>query len=190
VLPNIVENGMAELDLHDTLLGPNVPVVPIGERGKHEREDGGFFRAIPFRHATPGTKGAVGPAMGDPYRGHDAVADSKKLGTEVYAQAKELLPTRTDPYTGKTQQGERLPAGLAPLLKPHHATDIYAGMIREEKTYERATQSQYVTFRTISTGSPGWVRPATPGAHYAEQVAQFVARIAPQAFEAYVESLK
>lgn len=190
VLPNLIELGMPETDLHDTLLGPKVPVAPMGERGKHEREDGGFFRAIPFRHATPGTKGAVGRAMGDPYEGHEAVADAGKLGRRVYAQAKQLAPTKTDPYGGGTRTGGRLPEGLAPKLKPHHAVDIYAGMIREEKTYERATQSQYVTFRTISTGSPGWLRPATEGVHYAEQVARFVTRIAPQAFKAYVESLK
>ena len=67
---------------------------------------------------------------------------------------------------------------------------ITAGLIREEKTYERATQSQYVTFRMISTGSPGWIRPATRGVHYAKEVARFAARIAPQAFQAFAESLR
>ena len=183
--PNLLEQGMESVDMHDTLLGPNVPVVPAGERGKHERADGGYYRAIPFRHRV-GDKGA---GFGNPYKGHEAVADAAKLGRQVYQQAKKLAGSTSNPYGG-TKGGGRLPAGLAPKLKPHHATDIFAGMQRQRKTYERATQSQYTTFRTISTGSPGWIRPATPGLHLAAQVSEYVGQIAPQAFSAYVAELK
>lgn len=188
VLPYLIENGMAEKDLHDVYLGPNVPVVPPGQRGKHVRKKGGYYRAIPFRHSVPGAGGAVGQPMGRAYRNHDEVSNFRKLGREVYGQAKELSPTTTNPY-GKTTWGGRLPAGLAPKLKPHHHSDIYAGMVRQEKTYAKATQSQYTTFRMISTGSPGWIRPATPGVKFADQVAAHVAKIAPEAFQAFVEGL-
>ena len=41
VLPNILEQGMEGRDLHETLLGPNVPEVPLGQKGKHPSADGG-----------------------------------------------------------------------------------------------------------------------------------------------------
>lgn len=195
-LPNLIEDGMDEIDLHDTLLGPKVPIAAgPGRFGKQISLDGGFHRAIPFRHGTPGTAGAVGQPMGRPYEGSDVVKDAKALGKKVYNKAKKLKATTSDPDKG-TAYGGRLPAGIAPKLRPYHATDIYAGMIRERKTYVKATQSQYMTFRTIAVDSAGkpkgtspWIRPATPGRHYAKQVSEFVQKIAPQAFEAYVEGL-
>lgn len=191
-LPNIIEEGMDALDMHDTLLGPNVPISEPGRYGKHLKvmPGGGlgYYRAIPFRHGSPGSGGAVGQPMGRQYSGHQAVEDAKKLGKKVYGAAKKLAATTSEPM-GKTAYGGRLPAGLAPKLRSHHKTDIFAGMIREEKTYEKATQSQYMTFRTISTGSPGWLRPATPGRFYSQQVGEYVQRLAPQAFAAFVEGL-
>lgn len=196
-LPNLIEEGMDTLDLHTTLLGPNVPVSPPGSYGKHLKIDPktfatGYYRAIPFRHGTPGTGGAVGQPMGRLYResayGEDFVEKFKELAKDVYGAAKKLKPTKGEPY-GKVSYGGRLPEGMAPKLKPHHATDIFAGMIRERKTYVRATQTQYTTFRTISTGSPGWIRPATTGRHYAKKVSDYVARMAPKALDAFVKEL-
>ena len=191
-LPNLIEDGMDAVDMHDTLLGPNVPISDVGSYGKHLKVTPGgglgYYRSIPFRHGTPGSGGAVGTAMGKQYGSHEAVADAKKLGKQVYAQAKKLKAT-TSQFGEKTKYGGRLPAGLAPKLKSSHKTDIFAGMIREEKTYRNATQSQYTTFRTISTGSPGWLRPATPGRFYAQQVGSFVQKLAPQALTSFVEGL-
>jgi hypothetical protein len=203
VLANLIEVGMDATDLHNTLLGPDVPISPPGSYGKHltVKDDGsfGYYRAIPFRHATPGAAGVSGAPMGSAYDGHEAVADAKKLGKKVYELAQGLSASTSDPYGYNTEYGgrltsprdvetgERLP--IAPLLKSHHKTNIYEGMIREEKTYQNATQSQYMTFRTISTGSPGWLRPQTQGRHFAEKVNQYVQQTAPQAFHAYVEGL-
>lgn len=197
-LPNAIEEGQAAYDMHETLLGPNVPIAPPGRFGKHLTIDPktfktGYYRAIPFRHATPGTKkrprgGAVGVEMGKAYAGHAAVEDAKALGKKVYGKAKRLKATVSDPYGGTTYGG-RLPAGLAPKLKPHHKTDIYAGMIRERKTYEKKTQGQYMTFRMISTGSPGWRRKKTTGRFFSAKVSDYVQKVAPQAFSAFVEGL-
>lgn len=184
-LPNIIEQGMDATDMHDTLLGPNVPVAPVGSRGKHPKAGGGYYRAIPFRHGTPTSGGASGAPMGRVYRGHSAVEDAMKLGKQIHAQAKKLAATTSLPGKG-TKWGGKLPAGLAPKLKEHHKTDIYAGMVRNEKTYTKTTQSSYSTFRTISTGSPGWMRPATEGRNLAEQVSAFIAQLAPQTLEAYL----
>lgn len=201
VLPNIIEKNQDAYDMHDTLLGTNVPVAPLGQRGKHKSLDGGFYRAIPFRHQTPKGGGAAGQPMGRPYRGHDAVQDAKKLGRQVYNKAKKLSPSKSMPGEGMTYGGrlkttqEKGGEGLfVPKLRPYHATDIYSGMIRAEKTYKKATQSHYMTFRTIAVdaegepkGSSPWIRPQTEGRNFARRVNEFVQKIAPQAFTAYLE---
>jgi hypothetical protein len=202
VLPNLLENGMDAYDMHDTLLGPN---VPVGPGGKHPNAKGGFYRAIPFRHQTPG-QGAHGTPMGSAYTGMLGSAGAAQLGKDVYKAAKKLAPTLSDPYTGKTKWGGRLDTEnlmskgkqvVVPKLKSYHAVDIYKGMVRQEKSYGKATQSQYTTFRTISTdksgkgtGSSPWIRPATPGKFLAKQVVDYVNRTAPMAFQAYVNGLK
>lgn len=198
-VPHLLEDGSPRMDMRDTLLGPNVPVVPMGERGKHLTKNHQFFRAIPIRHTTPGSGKTIGQSMGSAYSGHSAVTDAKKLGQAAYRAAKALTATKTDPY-GKTTWGGRLSTsklrgGLqkgtqgVPLLKPHHKSSIYEGMVRSEKTYEKATQSSYVTFRTISTAvrDESWWRKPIEARHYASKVGDFVARILPDAIEAYLK---
>ncbi|OGO08140.1 MAG: hypothetical protein A2Y61_00195 [Chloroflexi bacterium RBG_13_60_13] len=190
---NLLEHGdSGGEDLRDTLLGPGVPPVPRGERGKHEAQDGGYYRAIPFRHGTPGTTGKiVGAEMGVPYSKQMGQEAAKRLGKEVYGQAKKLKAYGTP---NAKPEDVRLPAGLAGKLKDHHKTDIFAGMIREEQTYEKATQSQYFTFRTISThvwtgrglgrrrapATVGWKTPQIRARNYAQQVARYIEEIAPE----------
>jgi len=205
VLPNLLERGMPATDLHDTLLGPQVPTAPLGQPGKHPRKAGGFYRAIPFRHRTPG-QGAHGVPMGQAYASMMGQA-SKKLGKDVYNAAKKLEATVTDPYTKRTKWGGRLDTKqimhkgqqvFLPKLREYHATDPYAGMVRMEKTYRQATQSSFMTFRTISVdasgtgvGSSPWIRQATPARNLASKVAEHVAsRLAPMAFEAYVKGIR
>jgi len=208
VLPNILEQGMSQKDLHDTLLGPQVPTVPRGERGKHARAEGGSYRSIPFRHYTPGA-GAHGATMGSPLQKLMGTEWANELGKDIYRAAKKLAPTLTDPYTGKTSWGERLDTEnvrevetraqvYIPKLKPYHASNIYQGMVRMQKDYEKGSGSTYMTFRTISMdaegesiGSSPWIRPASPGAFLAKQVADHMtARLAPMAFQKYVDKLR
>ena len=203
-LANIIEEGMAEVDLRDTLLGPNVRISPEGEYGKHLviRPTGevGYYRAVPFRHGTPDSGGAVGMPMGGvsgpvaKEQGADFVEKFAQLGRDVYGEAKKLKATVSDPYKG-TKWGGRLTASDmeklgVPKLKPQHAVPIFQGMVRERKTYEKARQTQYMTFRTISTLVPtGWIRPATEGRHYAKKVSEYVQQMAPAALESYVEGM-
>ena len=209
VLPNLLEQGMRTVDMHDTLLGPNVPVSPVGQKGKHPRVEGGYFRAIPFRHYTPGA-GAHGVQMGKALEKLLGPEYAKTIGNIIYGAAKKLTATTQDPY-GKTEwggrldtgdlyswKGSKLPKPTIPKLKPYHHSDPYAGMVRIQQTYEKATQSQYKTFRTISVdgsgaplGSSPWIRPGTAGAELAKQVSEYVGtRLAPMAFQAYVNSLR
>ena len=191
----IIEEGMGRKDMRDWLLGANVPVTEPGTSGgKHRGADGSFYRSIPFRHGTPGTKGRVGTPMGDPYR--NVVDKSDALGRRVYNLAKKMDPSITS--MGRTIYGDRLDEealrkiGVEKLAE-HHSTSIYTGMVKMKQTYESASQTGgYMTWRTISTKSnhpDSWIRPASQGRHFAERVANQIDRLAPMAFEAYVRGI-
>lgn len=200
-LPNMVEHGRGPWDLRDTILTPSNKKVRRSKRGF-------LYAYIPFRHMGPDTSGRNAPAMGSQftgaglsdtsraYRGEMEADDARRLGRAVMREAKKLEASRSRPGeeaprmvrnawgqmvpTGGVKYGERLGEGVggAEILRPRHATDIFAGMIREEKTYEGATQSQYMTFRTISNnpettrsdeagGSPekNWMHPGITARH-------------------------
>lgn len=147
---------------------------------------------IPFRHNTPG---------------NDAHAQS--MPQDIYDLAKQLAPSRvtgqtqrvsgTGAYDTKSKQlltvnqnvyhwGQRLPAGLSQKLKPHHATDIHAGMYRfDTSTPGGAKSSTYLTFRTMSEKSTGWIIPAQPGQHIARGVQE---KMQPKAQAAFAEAIK
>jgi hypothetical protein len=192
-LPNMVEVGIDAFDMHDTLLGPNVPVVPAGSglRGKHNILDkkgmptGKFWRTIPFSHQGPNTVGQGGGApVGSQYVGHDAVGDAAKLGRKIWRAAQKLTPSTGMPG-GKTQWGTRLPEGFAPKLMPHHTTDIYAGMVKLQKVYANATQNSYATFRRISDNVPDkFLHPGIPAAHLADEVDAYIKQNVVAAFAA------
>lgn len=191
-IPHLLEDGSSAFDLRNTLLGPNVPVKPFGQKGKRLGKKGQFYRAIPFRHTNPNAGKTLGQPMGSAYQGHEAISNAKKLGKSVYGEAKQLAATVGAPYQqtvwgGKLDTSSLGPGGgLIPLLKSHHKTDIYSGMYKMQKTYESATQSQYMTFRTISTNvTTGWIRKPIRARHYAANVADYAAKIAPTAFSAY-----
>lgn len=182
-----IEEGHGRIEQKHGLLGPKVPVTEPPAKGKRQRykwtragrgggrvaQEDGFYRAIPFRHATPGTRGQVGTPMGDAYRGKLGAESAKLLGKAVYSAAKKQLrgtkeepvaPSLTDPYGAKTKWGAQLDTSNVvykrqpvdvPKLKDYHTTDIYSGMYRMQKEYESATQGYYQTFRTISVDASG-----------------------------------
>lgn len=137
---------------------------------------------IPFRHNTPG---------------NDAHAPS--MPQSVYDLAKDLAPssvvgmtTRKSGQTGKSHLtipqrkynwGGSLPAGLSQKLKPHHKSDIHAGMYRfDTSTPGGAKSSAFLTFRTMSEKSTGWIKPAKPGLNIAKGVSDAMQPKAEQAF--------
>jgi hypothetical protein len=75
--------------------------------------------------------------------------------------------------------------------RPWHSTSIYTGMIRQEKYYKGTAQSQYTTFRRISskvsinrkTGQPAtaehWIHPGITPRHFANKTQAYVESIAP-----------
>jgi len=125
--------------------------------------------------------------MGSAYAGHPAVQDARKLGQSIYAAAKKLRASVGMPGE-PTQWGGRLPEGLAPKLMPHHSTDIYAGMVKNAKAYENATQNNYQTFRMISESVPEkFHHPGVEAAHIADDVVKYVETMIPYAIAAALE---
>ena len=111
-------------------------------------------------------------------------SDLARLGRAVWRQAKQLSPTHSAPGQ-KTVYGGRLGegAGGATVLRARHLGDVFAGMIREEKTYETATQSQFMTFRAISTnpasfrsdeGGKNWTHPGIEARHLVPEARTYI----------------
>lgn len=137
-------------------------------------KSGTKYLIIPFRHNSSGNN-----------------AYAKAMPIAVYSQAKQLSVSRLLPPGSinppqrlsasghmvaqhSYQWGGRLPAGLAPKLKPSHATDPYAGMVRFDtstmKNGKKVRSSAYLTFRVMSETSSGWVIPARPGLYLVKKV--------------------
>lgn len=166
MLPNMVENGWPGGDMRAWMLRS-----PKAKTAK----DGSRYLIVPFRHGTPDTGGRnVGRAMPQ----------------SIYDVAKKLKGTKTD-ATGKRSWGGRLHLGLrmsdearkilGEKEKPWHTTSIYTGMVRNHKTYERASQSTYGTFRVISSKSRdprSWIHPGLVPKHFAERVQARIATLA------------
>lgn len=154
--PNQVEHGAAPWDLRETLLNPGGKKVRISRKGHR-------YLFVPFRHMGPNASGKNAPAVGSAYtkdgqgpqhrahRGDLSAKQARLMGRAVWKAAKALSATTGAPGK-KTKWGGRLAPGTggAGLLRPRHVVDVYAGMARQSKTYQAATQSQHVTFRAIS----------------------------------------
>lgn len=163
VFSNLVENGMDAYDMRSTLLNPALPKKP-GTKGVRRSKKGYLYRAIPFRRMGPSASGKNAAALGAAestagrgaqsraFRGDKSAEEARLMGRAVAREAKKLAPTTGMPGQ-KVKYGGRLAKGVggAEPLRPRHKTDLYEGIIREVKTYAKATQSQLMSFRMIST---------------------------------------
>tara|TARA_R110000765_G_scaffold35673_15_gene80115 strand:- start:3246 stop:4070 length:825 start_codon:yes stop_codon:yes gene_type:complete len=165
-LPNALEKGLPAYDMKPGLLtGRNAKV------GK----DGNRYNTVPFSHGTPGSVGHAGTPMGSAEKKSGmSRSQAELLGKRIHRAAQKLAATTSNPKTG-TEWGQRLKAGTAGAqkLKKNHSTDVYAGMVRQEKTYGKATQSKYSTFRRVSDKSPAdkWLHPGITAHHFFDQAA-------------------
>lgn len=192
VFPNMVEQGVDAWDLRKTLLGPG--------KGK-QGADGKRYRAIPFRHGTPGSKGQGGTPMGTRYgpqggqslawaaEGHMDKGQAAELGKRVYDAAKRLRGgKRLQTTQDRNQQVRGKSMIQVPKLAPWHKTDIFSGMQRTRKTYQQATQSKYVTFRTISENNPiGWIHPGIRARMLHRQVEQHIGDLMSKTVEVAIK---
>lgn len=189
-LPNMIEDGVGAYDMKQGML--NSPKAKVGKKGKR-------YITIPFRHATS-------DALGE-----DA-AFSNVMPPEIYAIARTLRPMRT--IVGNTiKRPESLSFDSIPKrfqipnTRPavsnldtkksysayQHKSPIYEGMIREEKTYEQATQGQYVTFRRISENSDAnsWINRGIMAHNFAKKALQItdVGNITDRTVDTYLQKL-
>ena len=149
VFPNMLEQGMGPAgvgsdgayDLRTFMLRPTTRNIRHGEKG--------MFLNVPFEHSESSILG-----MG---------------GRLALKAANALKPTISTPIGGgkfKTLWAKndadgfgRLPAGFAPKLKDHHATDPLASMVRLQADYSKATQSTFKTWRVLTEWGKPWIHP-------------------------------
>jgi hypothetical protein len=168
VWPNMIENGFGAFDMKPGMLGSSKAKVT---------KKGTRFITIPFRWASSGSIG-------------ESEVFANVMPVEINTLVRRLRPTTTN-ISSRTNSGgglqlKQLPKdyqipksrGAFSDLKSRttypqytHKGSIYEGIIRNETTYERATQSSYVSFRRVSEKSDpmSWIHKAQAAKNFAEQ---------------------
>lgn len=151
-----LEFGKGPWDMKPGLLkGPKSRVSKKGTR----------YNIVPFRHAVPG--GTRNTAVG------------RVMPRDIYKQARALKASLE--AKNRTKWGGKLTGtenkygpGKNPTTGYQHKSGKYEGMVRIEKTYEKAKQSKYITFRVVSQKSDAksWWHPGYPAYHIIEGVKQ------------------
>ncbi len=171
-LANAVENGKDPWRLRDTLLNAGARVSKAGWR----------YRAIPFRHSTPGAKThQAGAPMGSrlgptAYQSKGTAGvmtrgEAHQFGVGLYKIAKRLGQRRYKHKRGASSAQmvqERITAAQGgPKLAPWHSAGIYTGMQKGGAPGHKG----YTTFRMISenpeikdAGSK-WIHPGISARH-------------------------
>lgn len=116
---------------------------------KIKKKDGGWYLTIPFRHSTPGSF-----MYGQP------------MPKAVYKKASKLGAGETLSFPG---------AGDVSWKGYQRKNKTYDGLQRIVKSYQKATQSQYMTFRRVSDKSDpnSWWHPGYSGVKIAEGLMPF-----------------
>lgn len=154
--PNMLEQGWpGPIDLRSTII-PNA-------KNKRVSKEGYEYVSIPFRHGSSGSAGRAGKPMPRPIHNVAKELTSKvsQHGARPFHQRPGGIDTVLRPGMSHVN-AKRVSKAAAHYLEtkaqPWHQSSVYAGMIREQKTYENSTQPQYKTFRTITT-NPGAATP-------------------------------
>lgn len=160
VLPNMLEQGVTPFDMKEGFRN--------SLRVKFSKDGKSWFMSIPFRWGTPGT-----------------ISFANVMEPEVYDLmiSKEAF-SREEGKVGQTLTESELPLGLQGRLTRskisfgekvygayRHKSNIRDAMRKEQKTYERATQIQYVTFRRVSSNSDpfSWINKGLRARNFADQ---------------------
>lgn len=110
------------------------------------KKNGGWYLTIPIRHSTP-----------------NSYLFGKPMSKDVYGVAKKLGHMESARFKG---------AGDKSWNGYQHKSNIYDGLTRIIKSYQKATQSQYMTFRRVSDNSDpaSWHHPGFSGVKVAEKI--------------------
>lgn len=165
-----IENGQPARDLK-TMLQTSIK-ARVSKKGLK-------YLYIPFRHNTPGNE-ALAAAM--PKQVYEQALNLEKSRILSIGLRQSQITQQAGGYSYRSavlqrsyQWGGRLQAGLAEKAKPYHQTDLYAGMVRFDDSV--TGDSYYMTFRTMSEKSSGWIVPAKPGLKITEAVATQVEQL-------------
>jgi len=158
-LNNMIESGAEPYDMK---VG-----FAKSEKVKYTKA-GNWYLTIPFRFATPGAIGESEVFDGVmPQEIYDIIKDKQANiidGEGNSIQRAEALTNDEIPLQYQTPS-TRASVTIASINKVFDSytakTNIYEGMIRNQKTYQEASQSTYNTFRRVSKNSSpdSWIHP-------------------------------
>ena len=181
-----IENGEPQRDLKENLL----------HSAKARRaKDGTLYMYIPFRHFTPGYGPASHRMPRNLYRFmlRQEPSHIRSMGTRPNENPNVASPSRVPQaryhWGHALKLAELNTLGIpsnrraATAINPAWKGDSRVGMYHFIHP-TNPHHGQYLTFRTMSQKSQGWIKPATPGFHVAQHVAdqmrpivvEFVAR--------------
>ncbi|GAN83806.1 hypothetical protein F1645_16475 (plasmid) [Novacetimonas hansenii] len=188
----VIEEGCPEYDMKK-MLDSSIK-VRVSKAGRR-------YLIIPFRWGTPGSvmgnnmpKSVHGWWKGKRERSHITLHTSRPSGTGIYDMRTRRRVT-VDAW--KYKWGDRLTGDTLDQLG-HGGTKLgarMAGMVNFRKPGGNGggAHSKYLTFRVMSEGSTGWIRPAQPGKWPArtvsEQMEPAMEEILSKALETDITSL-
>jgi hypothetical protein len=130
---------------------------------------GNKYLIIPFRHNTPGNTAHAAAMPANVYDVAKKMSPSLVLAPGTKKSATRLSASGHQVAQHSYHWGGRLPAGtLGP--NPQGKTDIHAGMVKMNTSSGKQKSSAYLTFRTMSEKSSGWIVPAKPGLQIVKKV--------------------
>ena len=170
-VPNMIEQGVSGFDMKNGF--------SQSAKVKYSKS-GSWYLTVPFRWATPGALG-------------ESEVFTSRLPDEIYdiARTKSSSKTQLNERVGSHSQVKfsEIPEDLRPNQRRsefsdlaskktfeayQHVSNIYEGIQRNQQTYEKATQGQYVSFRRASQNSDpmSWIHTGIRARRLAEKALQ------------------
>lgn len=151
------------------------------------------YLIIPFRHNTPGSVlgHAMPPAVHEWWKDKQASRITARMtrlsGTGAWdIKTRRPISVAAWRYRWGHRLGKDDLAGMG-IQGPEAKRLEGMVMFRKPKGRGYGAHSQYITFRVMREGSPGWIRPAQDGKYPAKTTADQLRPIAEEAFRRAVE---
>lgn len=149
---NMIEQGSAPFDQKEG----------FSKSSKRKtKADGGWYLTVPFRHAVPGSVGEsshFSSVMPETLY-ERLIEEYHETGEEKLTVKEKNLPKELQ--TKGVRKELTVPKTNRVFEAYKHKSAQYAGITKITKTYNNATQSQYMTFRRVSDKSDpnSWIHP-------------------------------